>query len=102
MFQVCFRYDESARKWAIIVEGASSALEAQQGFNAVMVSTDSVIIVPPTGLHPVKDLGDGTFEIEPVVTTYGAAQAQTVRHLEEQQAKVAQHVLAKGHEQEQA
>ena len=38
MVQVIFTYDEAARKWEAIVTGVDSELEAQQAFNAVVIT----------------------------------------------------------------
>jgi hypothetical protein len=38
MIRVIFRYDEPTRKWESSVEGATSALEATQAFNAVIIT----------------------------------------------------------------
>ena len=37
-FQVIFQYDESTKLWDVFVRGATSPLEAVQGFNAVVIT----------------------------------------------------------------
>jgi hypothetical protein len=38
MFEVKFQYDETTQLWEVMVSGATSATEALQGFNAVLMT----------------------------------------------------------------
>lgn len=38
MLRVIFEYDEKARKWSPVVEGAEDNVEARQAFSAVVIT----------------------------------------------------------------
>ncbi len=42
MFKITFEYCEQSRKWEVFADGATSALEALQGFNAVLITMADV------------------------------------------------------------
>lgn len=65
MFRVIFTYDEESRKWEATVEGAENAIEAQQGFNAVVVTCQE-LNPRLLNFHLVEKVEDG-FKIVPVV-----------------------------------
>jgi hypothetical protein len=60
-FQVRFVYDESSRKWDTFVEGASTELEALQGFNAVLLTTR--IATPSIETNRADLQPDGSYRI---------------------------------------
>lgn len=61
MFEVCFQYDEPARRWEVIVKGATSALEALQGFNAAIITAQDA--TPSIDCNKAEQLADGTYKI---------------------------------------
>lgn len=60
-FTVSFVYDEPSRLWEVFVSGASSPLEALQGFNAVLLTRDDAI--PRVDCNKATLLPDGRYEI---------------------------------------
>lgn len=69
--EVAFQYDESTRKWEVVVRGVESKLEAKQAFNAVAITLREAIL--DCGLlHKVVQLPSGDYSLEPAV--YGKEQ----------------------------
>ncbi len=44
MFEITFQYDRELGKWEVIAKGADSALDALQGFNAVLMTAREAIL----------------------------------------------------------
>ncbi len=62
MFKVIFEYDEASRKWEVFVEGATTALEAVQGFNAVVITAHEAT--------PTVAANKAMHEITPLMNRY--------------------------------
>ena len=61
MFEVRFCYCETSRKWEVFVFGATSGLEAQQGFNAVVVTASEA--TPRVECTKAEIQPDGSYKI---------------------------------------
>lgn len=61
MFTVSFQYDEAIGKWEIIASGAENAIEALQGFNAVIHIACQAY--PVASRNRAVLLPDGTYKI---------------------------------------
>lgn len=60
-FSVIFEYCEITNKWEVIVKGASSSLEALQGFNAVILTCRETI--PSLECNKAALVEDGIYKI---------------------------------------
>lgn len=65
-FKVIFVYDNEEAKWDVFIEGATSALEALQGFNAVLITAHDAI--PRVECNKATLEPDGTYKISVGVT----------------------------------
>jgi len=61
MFSVTFLYDEPTRKWDVFVHGATTELEALQGFNAVVLTACEAI--PKVAYNRAESQSDGSYKI---------------------------------------
>lgn len=61
MFEVCFRYDEQMGLWDVFVKGATSELEALQGFNAAIITARNA--TPVVAANKATMLDNGEYKI---------------------------------------
>lgn len=61
MFEICFQYDEPTQKWEVIAKGATSATEALQGFNAVIITSHDV--TPKVACNRAELIAENTYKI---------------------------------------
>lgn len=61
MFEICFQYDEVLGKWEVIAKGATTPLEAVQGFNAVLLTASEA--TPSIETNKAELLTDGSYKI---------------------------------------
>ena len=60
VFTVAFEYDESCAGWEVMVSNAANAVEAVQGFNAVVITTRDAT----PGMHNRAEVQpDGRYKI---------------------------------------
>ncbi len=61
MFEITFQYDRELGKWEVIAKGADSALDALQGFNAVLMTAREAI--PDVQYNKAILQADGSYKI---------------------------------------
>jgi hypothetical protein len=60
-FTVSFVYCEHTRKWDVFVHGATTELEARQGFNAVLITASQA--TPELAYNRAELQPDGSYKI---------------------------------------
>lgn len=60
-FTVAFEYDEPSQKWEVFVHGATTPLEALQGFNAVVITMRDA--TPRVECNRAEKQANGSYKI---------------------------------------